>query len=172
MKNKTLSIFIYFISILFFLSCNHKKADVTEPCYNCPIDFRATDYEPAWSPDNRYIAYVHGDSLIEKTGIYIVTLDGKETYLWHASANIYGPTWSPDGQWITFSDGGQIWKKKLNGDSLTQLTYQGRNFSPAWSPDGSMIAYRRSYSYPEEFSVQGIWIIKIDEDTIQQVLFR
>jgi len=169
MKSKTLFIFISLIYLLLCPSCNCKKENVTPPCYNCPMDFRVTDYEPAWSQDNKYIAYVHGDSLIEKTGIYIVTPDGKKNYLWHPSTNAHAPTWSPDGQWIAFSDGGQIWKKKFNGDSLIQLTFEGKNFFPAWSPDGSIIAYQRSYSYPEDSSVLGIWTIKLNSLSIKKV---
>jgi Tol biopolymer transport system component len=125
----------------------------------CPVDFRVTDSEPAWSPDGSTIAYVHGDTLAGKTGIYFIDPDGKNKRLFYASIGANAPTWSPDGEWIAFSDNAQIYKIKATGDSLTQLTFEGRNFFPAWSPDGQWIAYDRSYAYPESPDVQGIWIM-------------
>lgn len=136
------SLFLLFVITVFLLSnsCNHNK-DVQPPCVGCPADFRVTDFEPAWSPDGKYIAYVHGDTAPGKTGIYIITPEGKENHLFHSGITASEPAWSPDGQWIAFSDETQIWKKKLNSDSLIQLTLKGRNFFPAWSPDGNWIAY-------------------------------
>lgn len=160
---------LLFITVFLLLnSCNHNK-DVQPPCVNCPVDFRVTDFEPAWSPDGKYIAYVHGDTAPGKSGIYIITPEGKENTLFHLGTGASEPTWSPDGQWIAFSDGGQIWKKKLNGDSLIQLTTYGKNFFPSWSPDGNLIAYHRSYAWPEDISVQGIWLLRIKGDSIKQI---
>ncbi len=51
----------------------------------------------------------------------------------------------------------QIFKMKSNGDSLTQLTFTGRNFDPNWSPDGNRIAFHRTS--PDSL---GIWIINKD----------
>lgn len=50
------------------------------------------------------------------------------------------PAWGPRGEWLAFNYG-QIYKIKANGDSLTQLTYDGNNYLPAWSSDGKWIAY-------------------------------
>jgi Tol biopolymer transport system component len=143
LNNSILFLSVLISVFLLFNGCNHNKA-VQPPCVNCGVDFRVTDFEPAWSPDGKYIAYFHGDTVPGKTGIYIITPEGKENRLFQPGTNIYEPTWSPDGQWIVFSDKTQIWKKKLNGDSLIQLTTEGRNFFPAWSPDGNWIAYHNT----------------------------
>jgi TolB protein len=50
----------------------------------------------------------------------------------------------------------QIYTIKLNGDSLTQLTFEGTNRFPDWSPDGEKIAYTR----PEPGV--GTWIMDSD----------
>jgi TolB protein len=158
--------FVFIISqtllILFLIISGCKDSDNPidggePPCLDCPIDFRLTDFEPAWSPDGRTIAYVHGDTINGQTGIWLIDTSGNNKHVIYASAGAYSPTWSPDGQWIAFSDGAQIFKMKLNGDSLTQLTVAGRNFFPAWSPDGQWIAYNRSIC--EGPNTCGIWLM-------------
>ena len=144
------------------IACEKTKPDKTNICYfDCPVDFSVREGESAWSPDGKYIAYVHGDKEAGKTGIYLITPEGKENRLWHAGIGAQTPSWSPDGQWIAFSDGAQIWKKKFNGDSLKKVTSEGRNFFPSWSPNYKWIVYHRSYSFPESEKIQGIWLIDI-----------
>lgn len=157
---KKLSLLGFILFIVSVLSgCDQK-----EPCLSCiedePLDFRVIDYEPAWSPDGEWIAYVHRDPILEKNGIYLIRHDGTDGHLWEDYAT--SPTWSPDSKWIAFSKGGQIEKKKIDGDSLTQLTFEGRNFSPSWSPDGNYITYKRSYAWPEALDVQGLWKLNME----------
>ncbi|MBI4726713.1 PD40 domain-containing protein [candidate division TA06 bacterium] len=46
------------------------------------------------------------------------------------------------------------------GDSLTQLTFNGRNFFPTWSPDGKRIAWDTSYM--DSLGANVIWIMDAD----------
>jgi TolB protein len=138
------------------------------PCIDCePVAFRVIDSEPAWSPDGQWIAFYHGDSVKGKSGIYLLSPDGENIRKWH-----YGipetPAWSPDSKWIAFSENAQIWKKKFDGDSLTQLTFEGRNFFPTWSPDGKWIAF--DGWIPKEIKFYGIF--KMDNNGKEKVLFR
>mgnify|MGYP000889828828 CR=1 FL=1 len=127
-----------------------------EHCIDCePVNFRVIDYEPAWSPDGKWIAFNHKS--IDESGIYLISPDGEEIIKWHDS-NPEAPAWSPDGKWIAFSDGAQIYKKKIDGDSLTQLTFKGKNFFPSWSPDGKWIVF--DSWIPEDMAFYGI--VKID----------
>jgi TolB protein len=130
------------------------------PCIDCPWDFRLTDFEPAWSPDGKTIAYIHGDTVNGQTGIWLIDSSGSNNHIFYASVGAYSPGWSPDGQWIVFSDGGEIYKLKLSADSLTQLTTDGSNFFPAWSPDGQWIAYDRSIT--DESGPAGVWLMRAD----------
>jgi len=148
---------LYLCIVLSFLyACNDNGP--TDPCIDCPIDFRVTDFEPAWSPDGNTIAYVHGDTIPSKTGIYLINPDGTNNRIWYASISAYSPSWSPNGKWITFSDNAQIYKRKLDGDSVTQLTFEGRNFFPDWSPDGQWIVYDSNL----DDTKYDIWIMKSD----------
>ncbi|MCK9236373.1 MAG: DPP IV N-terminal domain-containing protein [Bacteroidales bacterium] len=121
------------VLMLIFYSCNKNTDRLIKP-----VDFNITDSEPAWSPDGQWIAFVHGS--MPNDGIYLIRPDGTGNRLWHKGV-IESPTWSPCGQWIAFSQNAQIWKKKIDGDSLTQLTFEGRNFFPSWSSCGQWIAY-------------------------------
>lgn len=132
--------FLHLLSLIVLVACTKEDLEESEKsCFICPVDFNATDSEPDWSPDGAWIAFAHGD-VPDKMGIYLIRPDGQEIQRWHdGPAN--SPAWSPDGQWIAFSENGQIWKKKFNGDSLTQLTFEDRNSYPTWSPDGRWIAF-------------------------------
>ena len=69
----------------------------------------------------------------------------------------YDLDFSPDGKWLVFSWGKQIWKIKVNGDSLTQLTSSGENFYPRWSPDRRKIVYEQGYG-----DSPGTWMMDSD----------
>lgn len=48
--------------------------------------------------------------------------------------------------WLIFTGSNyQIWKIKIDGDSLTQLTSNGVNFEATWSPDGERFIYKQDY---------------------------
>lgn len=130
------------ISLFFCSSCNQSNISEPEPpCIDCPINFRVIDSEPAWSPDGKTIAYLHGDIDPEKHGLYLIDTSGENNRILLQGKYFDSPSWSPDGEWIAISMGKQIYKIKKNGSQLTQLTFNGRNFSPAWSPDINIIAY-------------------------------
>ena len=152
MKKKNYILFIFISAILY--SCDN---DVPVEIIKEPINFRLIDSEPAWSPAGNWIAFYHKDSLASKSGIYLISPDGTNIKKWH-----YGiaesPAWSSDGEWITFSENAQIWKKKLNGDSLTQLTNDGRNFFPSWSYNNEWIIFDCWNS--NTFKFYGIFIVR------------
>jgi len=156
-------VFIFTISflVLFLLnSCNENPIDNNiPPCFDC-FDFRLTDFEPAWSPDGKMIAYIHGDTISGRTGIYFIDTSGTNKQLFYAGIRAYSSTWSQDGEWIAFSDNAQIFKMKVNSDSIIQLTFEGKNFSPSWSPDGEWIAYDSNVDSPNGMNF--IWKIKAD----------
>lgn len=73
----------------------------------------------------------------------ITTHDGKEDLL--------APAISPDGAWIAFAvvadnpkpQGSAIWKVRLDGSDLQQLTRGADDRRPTWSDDGRKIYFQR-----------------------------
>ncbi len=153
------------VLVCLLLSCKMKNSTgIIDPGHPGPP---SVDEYPAWSPDGRTIAYrhMHVTSYDPVTGAYRVNQDS--TGLWFVSPDgsnprmfLRGgdtPDWSPDGRWLAYGSGGQLYKIKANGDSLTQLTFEGRNFFPRWSPDGKKIAYDSNYLDSRGANV--IWIM-------------
>jgi serine/threonine protein kinase/Tol biopolymer transport system component len=51
------------------------------------------------------------------------------------------PYLSPDGRLVAVQIGNDIWIYDLNRDTLTRLTFEGRNILPSWTPDGKRVVY-------------------------------
>lgn len=98
-----------------------------------------SNYEAAWSPDGKKIAFVSGK---EDEDIYVMNTDGsKRTRLTDEvpGNDHWPPTWSPDGTRIAFTSdsprGGEIYVMNSDGSGLTKLTDDSAYDSfPAWRP--------------------------------------
>lgn len=142
------------LAALSFSGCRNPAEPPEKPPYDWP---RYNYTEPAWSLDGNFIAYEYGGNPYgtDTAGIFIFDLrDSTSRYLISGG----NPDWSPDGEWIVFEGNALIWKIKVNGDSLTQLTFNGRTFFPDWSPDGKKIAYDCTTNPPGT----GLWIMNAD----------
>jgi Tol biopolymer transport system component len=117
------------------------------------------DFEPAWSPDGRRIAYVHSTGRRLGTGtagteIWVMNADGTgkrrltRNGIWDGS-----PTWSPDGRSILFVRGrlfvahdewprSDLWVMSADGTRQRQLTRTPElELDPAWAPRGDRLAF-------------------------------
>ena len=150
--------FIIFLTLgLLLTACDDSS---TEP--NEIPRFMVLDMEPSWSPDGERIIYYHrqfydceGNLTPDTSGLYMIKSDGSNKTLF-IPGFFNNPDWAPDGEWVAFGSGAQIFKIKSDGDSLAQLTFQGRNFFPAWSPDRQTIAYSRSICAGD--TTCGLWV--------------
>lgn len=154
--------FSYLLIILLLFSCSKKPTNgvkFPDPGYPIICDV------PAWSPDGKTIAYWYSgitkvrpnggsDGDPTQRGIWFISPDGtnKRMFLWGGDL----PDWNPVEPKLVFVMNAQIYTIKLNGDSLTQLTFEGTNRFPDWSPDGKKIAYTR----PQPGT--GMWIMDSD----------
>ncbi len=160
---KRQSIQFILLPLLFILwanmACMEPKGEKQEEDH----PFRIIDRSPSWSPDGRAIVYYHSQSIDstgkwspDTSGLYLIDPDGTNKRLLRIGFT-HDPNWSPDSKWVVFEERGEIYKIKANGDSLFQLTFEGRNFYPDWSPDGTKITYDRSVS--DQAGKSGIWLI-------------
>ena len=99
------------------------------------------EFDPAWSPDGRWIAYVtqHGD----QGDVYLMRADGVDPINLTNSqyANDFQPTWTPDGQWVVFvsytaAEGDhELYRMRPDGSSVERLTDDKYdNLAPSWRP--------------------------------------
>lgn len=176
--------FIAVVLVLLVTSCQKNPTDGDSGCPPLRPPIALSPYsDPIWSPDRKTIAFNHtplkriyydpGDCLFyyefynDSTGFWMINADGshKRRVLPYCLGD---PDWNSDGQWIVFEEGAQIYKMRFSGNdfdptTLTQLTFEGRNFLPVWSPDGQWIAYSNTIG-----DTVGVWISPTDGSRVKR----
>jgi Tol biopolymer transport system component len=117
---------------------------------------------PSWSPDGALIAFTV--TLQASLGVYLVDSSGANMHRLVEGEGI-GTTWSPDSRWVAFSRAGILYKVKVNGDSLTQLSTFYGALRPAWSRDGRRLAF-----VLDRLDIGGIWLYDFASDTATQLV--
>jgi TolB protein len=97
----------------------------------------ADDYDPAWSPDGRQIAFVSGRAGSDDVFIMDAEITGERQVTFYTGFD-KRPTWSPDGTRIAFwsdRDAGhpQIWVINVDLTGLVNLSNNPFNdYDPVW----------------------------------------
>lgn len=144
---------ILLFSTFFLFSCGAMEIPTPIP------EFLSIDEAPAWSPDGKWIAYLHFNrdvnDTVYPTGLYIIDTNGINRNMLIAT-NLGLPDWSPNGEKVAFTNG-NISTIDINTRDVNQLTDNGSDFFPSWFPDGSKISFDRSGT-PDSV---GTWIIDL-----------
>jgi len=118
---------------------------LTKRDWNCGDDC-VVNYEPVWSPDDRYIAFTSWRD--ETPNIYVMNVDGStQTHLTSDLFGDGGAIWSSDSQKIVFTSSQGLGNSEIcvmNADGRDQscLTHNSvYDHSPVWSPDGKRIVF-------------------------------
>lgn len=121
----------------------------SENAVNLTPDSPGPDFDPAFSPDGRQIAF---GSARDGGGIFLMGTTGESVR--RLTDKGYHPAWSPDGREIAFSEGWLSFSAAFSGGSesrllavevatgATRLLVDGQDaVQPSWSPRGHRIAF-------------------------------
>ena len=124
--------------------------------------FGPSDYDPAWSPDGRWLAFSRIADITAEDGIYVVDAWGG-----HLRRLTRGddedPSWAPSGDEIVYAGHRPgIWVTNADGTGAHQIVADLDAEHPSWSPDGETIAFDNGGG--------GIFLVRPDGSGLQKIL--
>ncbi len=147
-------------------------AAITEP------EFPLVDFEAAYSPDGRTIAFQSFDRGGILGAIYLVDADGSNLRrLTPPAPGAVSSNWSPDGEKLIFQthccnpQNSEIWEINAHGGRIMQLTDANRDtmedWNPSWSPQGDAIAFQR---FDPSTGTSAIFVMNADRSELHRML--
>ena len=121
------------------------NAETGKTVHEAIFDDLGEIFNPAWSPDGRYVVFSAISGAWSDLYVYDYALDQRR----RLTRDPYGdlqPAWSPDNSKIVFAssrDGNtEIYVMDADGRDVRRLTdHPSNDGEPAWSPDGGKIAF-------------------------------
>ncbi len=104
---------------------------------------RVDDFDPAWSPEGRRIAFARGaidrnENRVRRSSLYLMDSSGGHPRRLTRGGPDTAPSWAPGGKRIVFARSGIVYILDLPTSRARSLQ---AGVDPAWSPDGRLIAF-------------------------------
>jgi Tol biopolymer transport system component len=111
----------------------------------------ASDQNPVWSPDGRYIAFLRRLSDLQQA-VYVVPVNGGgERLVTTITTAVAGIAWTPNSRYLVVPDSPPkvllgLFRVSVQTGERRQLTEYKGDFHPAFSPDGKTLAFVRMHN--------------------------
>jgi TolB protein len=101
------------------------------------------DFEPAWSPDGRRIAFARTTDCYCTARLFVMRASGRRVRRLTDGRFDESPEWSPNGRLIAYDSTRGLKVIRPDGSGERRLARFGEAADVAWSPDGRRLAFAR-----------------------------
>ena len=123
------------------------------------------DFDPAWSHDDRRIAFTRYEGPFYSFKVHVIDADGSNLQrLANNQINDFGPSWSSDDTRIAVTSDIGVVVIEVDDSDPRQITNNSVNASPAWSPDGTQIAFASDRNGNLD-----LFVMDADGDSVEQL---